>query len=308
MAAGNITWWSELGIHIAVPDKLGGVEVKSMTDNQIKALYDEIPTESRVYAKGIFDSVNLTLRWLYKSPNETSTNLQGYDRMLNYDLRLGAFYPYEFPVDSTLPFIGDFFEVPALNFITNIEDVYVDTDLVQADTDDVITRISTLADITATKTRYLVGVPTSGGEFELTLADLTNTEFLDWYTFDSTGLDAQAFMETGELLEGEAAREKQAPYIHCFFTRTEIGTSLPSSCKMRVKWDFTTGTGSSKWTDAQQVYRFRSNLSEGIGTVVTKNKVRGRGKSIRVQFASDPGKDMILLGWNISYTINTLAV
>jgi hypothetical protein len=74
-----------------------------------------------------------------------------------------------------------------------------------------------------------------------------------------------------------------------------------NSCKMRGKWMWTDGAGGGKWSRQEEVIR---DIHPRIGgnteqypVIVTKNKVRGTGQSLQLEFVSEPGKACTLLGW-----------
>ena len=116
----------------------------------------------------------------------------------------------------------------------------------------------------------------------------------------------------------------QAPYIYCYFDRTETGfvgnevtgytLENPSSCFMTAYWDWAADSYSNRVTTPQQVYRLQqdwrpntSNLSEGNGYLLTisRSKVPGKGRALQLKFNSEDGKDFSLVGWAIVYEANT---
>ncbi len=113
-------------------------------------------------------------------------------------------------------------------------------------------------------------------------------------------------------------RNKQIPYIFFYFNRTEdgftdIGSSLaidnPSSCLVQAQWNWADSVNSGKWGNQFQAYRLlRNYIPSGSGdpfdygdsVIVTKNKLRGSGKTISLKIQSEAGKDMQILGWGVS--------
>jgi hypothetical protein len=74
-----------------------------------------------------------------------------------------------------------------------------------------------------------------------------------------------------------------------------------NSCKMRGKWMLTNVDSGGKWSRQEEVLR---DIHPRIGgstdpypVVVTKNKVRGVGQSLQLEFVSEPGKACTFLGW-----------
>lgn len=78
-----------------------------------------------------------------------------------------------------------------------------------------------------------------------------------------------------------------------------------NSCKLRTKWFWTSGQGGGKWSRQEEVWR---DIHPKIGAdtsaypvVVTKNRVRGQGQSVQMEFVSEPGKACTMLGWGVIY-------
>jgi len=96
------------------------------------------------------------------------------------------------------------------------------------------------------------------------------------------------------------------------WTSTESGYEpiRPSGLLVSAYWDFST-TASSV---AQQAYRYKqtpvvnpADLTE-FGypdTVITSRlKLRGRGRSVRLRFDSEQGKDFVLIGYGVVNATN----
>jgi hypothetical protein len=83
----------------------------------------------------------------------------------------------------------------------------------------------------------------------------------------------------------------------------------PSSLFVSSAWDFNDTFGAS-----QQAYRLKfpvvvdpSNLDvfDYPESVITSRlKVRGTGRSVRIRYESEEGKDFLLLGWGVIYGRN----
>lgn len=146
----GLLWWSRSGIWAIAPDQTGlNMQVVSLTDNSIKDFYDDIPDESKKYAKGAFNKQSKIVQWIYRSTAPTDiTTKYSYDRILNLDTRTGAFYPWR-PIDTsrldTIALSGIIaVDGEAVNateedvyvgtdnvIVAELTDVYVDLDLVQ---------------------------------------------------------------------------------------------------------------------------------------------------------------------------------
>lgn len=303
-AEGQIFWWSKVGI-MGMSQKSGlfgtidgAFDRTNMSEQTIQSFYNlEIPEDSKRYAKGVYDPATNCLQWLFRSDETPSVYM--YDRLLNLDLTLGAFYPWT--VETVGPYISDIFTTLSIN------------------------TLGSGTEIRSSFIKYLCAVPQDETDaYKYTFGFFKNQEFADWQGFDTVGSSYMSFVETGyELLE-DAMRKKQAPYVFCYFRRTEQNyvadgddytVDNPSSCYFQVKWDWASSSASNKWSTKVQAYRFRRvpqfseddlTFDTGFPIVVTKNKVRGNGKAIQFRFESDEiGKDFDLLGWAVPFEGNT---
>jgi hypothetical protein len=151
---------------------------------------------------------------------------------------------------------------------------------------------------------------------KLTFASFTGTDFLDW---DSDSYDSYA--ETGYDFMGDATLKKNNPYITSYLRRTEqrfvsdgaggYESDLPSSCFLVAKWDF--GRDSSRWSNPSQIYRMVNYPVVDINdltfdypydTIVSRTKIRGKGRVLRLKFYSESGKDFYLVGWEHLFAAN----
>lgn len=323
---GKIFWWSKIGI-MAVSQKSGmfgpvegAFDKENITEQTIQGFYnDEISDSSKRYVKGIYDPATNVIQWLFKTSNVVSN--YAYDRVLNLDLTLQAFYPWTISQTASHPYVCGLFITPYINRIPLTINVVSDGDQVINGADNVI-----LADFSSeirnTFIKYVCIVP--GTPNKLTFALFSNTNFADWETFDSTGLAYTSFVETGYELNEDIMRKKQTPFVHCFFRRTEENYlpeddtfvfDRPSSCYFQAKWDWSSSDIANKWSTKVQAYRFRrlpgfseSDLAfdTGYPIVITKNKVRGTGRAIQFRFEnSEIGSDFDLLGWGVLFSGNT---
>lgn len=301
-AEGQLLWWSKIGI-MAMSQKQGmfgtvdGVfDRTNISETTIQSFYNhDIPEFGKKNARGIYDPATNTVQWLFTT--EDTTNRYLFNRVLNLDLTLQAFYPWT--IETPGPYITGFFATPRINELEDTEA------------------------IRSTFIRYICGVP-SDSSYNFTFGYFNNPNFVDWEGYDSVGSTFMSFVETGyELLE-DVMRQKQAPYIYCYFRRTEENyvesgddytTDKQSSCKFQVKWDWSSSQISNRWSTKVEAYRHTRlpffseddlTFDTGYPIVVSRNKVRGHGRSIQFRFESDArGKDFDLLGWATTFHGNT---
>lgn len=319
--------------------------VVNLSKDTVQTFYEEIPSLSKVDAVGNYDQISKKVSWLYRSvAAEDDRNRFRFDKILVLDTRLGAFIPGGIVTFSSSPYyIGGSFNTSVIGSAIESSNVIDGTSNVVDGTGNVIDADSIIVG-SRSFVKYLVfteGVT----EAKWSFGGFTNTGFKDWISVDGVGVDYLSFFETGDELMQDIQREKQATYIHVFFNRTELSYEdlsyetwiRPSGCFMQAQWDWSDHSNSAKFGPKVQVYRFVKRVNDvvldgvdividgtdqifaantylpGSGTdfnsgfpvTVTKNKVRGNGKALKLRFESETGKDFDLLGWAINFSGNT---
>ena len=317
-------WWSSQGIFtIEINNVTKNLSAKSLTQDTIQSFYDDdITALGKLNAMGRYDRATKSIVWLYKE-DDVGTNLRKFDRALVLDVRLNAFYPWKFEdLTNNSPFIASVFNTTSLNIISTEESV-VDGLNVVMDGANVVTDTVITTGASNTFLSFLTIVPNTTTS-KYTFSELNNRNFMDWQTKDSVGITFDSYVITGYELAGDLMRDKQIVYLNSYFKKTETAWQLsdngdyelvnPSSCFLQARWDWSDSDASNKWSDPQQVYRFKlpiypdqDDLTFDNGFVVTmsKSKVRGYGKSLSLKFYSETGKDFDLLGWSIMLTGET---
>lgn len=94
-AEGGVYWWNSDGIYGAVPQQGGQYAVQSITNPSIKTYYTSIPPSNIAFVKGVYDRLNQTIRWVYRLAEiSADTDRFEYDRVLNFKVTTGAFFPW----------------------------------------------------------------------------------------------------------------------------------------------------------------------------------------------------------------------
>lgn len=326
-AGGQLFWFSKVGI-LGMSAKLGlfgpvegSFEKINLTESTIQEFYNDIPEASRQYVKAVYDPSINTIQWLFKTADVAGNCL--YNKILNLDLTLQAFYPWSVSgVEGESPFIVGAIITPRIN-LTDV-DIEVISDGVEV-VDGSNSVVFADYDIVVKNTfiKYPIIVP-ENGKYKLTYGFFNDESFSDWREFDGDGLPYLSYVETGyEILE-DLLRQKQAPVISTFFTRTEqsflptddgFTVDFPSSCYFQTKWDWASHSSANKWSTKTQAYRHRRlpffseddlTFNSGYDIVVSRHKVRGRGRAIQFRFECDEiGKNFDLLGWSVAFTGNS---
>ena len=278
------TYWGTDSIYSIVQDPNSGyLVVQNISAGKIDTFYSAIPVASKEEAcQATYDPVNKRILWFYNSSGSTRQRL---NTVLVYDARFGAFTKWVFS-ESAASYIASAF---------------------------------TLKDNTGTETNRIKLVGLTGTNTTLSIGEIRlTTAYTDW------GLTEQdAYLVTGYDTAQAVSKRKYAPTITVFMKRTETGfTDLgsgdytpigESSLTMQARWDWTDNTVAGKWGTAQQVYRHQrlftpsttASYEDGYPIVVTKNKIRGRGRSIHLKFTAGSGKTAHLIGWTTNYSVLT---
>jgi hypothetical protein len=150
----------------------------------------------------------------------------------------------------------------------------------------------------------------NGTTGKLTMALFKGTDFLDWGT-----ADYDSYAEAGYDFMGDLMLKKTSPYILVYMRPTEEGWSgseslgytpiRESSMLVSSYWNFRTSSSSTP----QQAYRLKYMPVPDVGNLntwdypeevmSTRLKLRGYGRSMRLRFESETGKDFVLLGYGV---------
>ena len=271
------------GIYVISPNQYTGIlEATSLTETSIQTLWNQIPQAEQERMQAAYDSSQKRLYFMY-GPNGTSFAI---DTMLIFDVKLGAWYKYTFdtPTDNVLL-----------------------TGFAIANADD-------SSDNKRMKFIYEVSTTT------VQVADFDQTSFDDW---DGTN-GPLPYMYTGWDNLGDFQKRRQAPVVTVFNQRTETGYTSSgngyapvndSSTLMSAYWDWTSDATNEATTNkigaTQEVYRHprifvpsgASDL-DGYPVVVSRNKVRGRGRVLQLKFEGAADKDSHILGFSVNYKVS----
>ena len=310
---GNFIYWSKAGIYLLKPDTASGrFAAESLSLTSIQDLYLKIPEVAKDFCKGIYDEKENRVRYLYNdSTDYSSSNYpNSYNKELIYDLTLKAWSKNELSsLASDSPYVADYVAMPGYSVSAREESVVAGTDTVLITAGDTVVIPDDVATSRTEQFSFLTIVGTS-----FTLSKYNGSDFLDWKTKDSVGVDYSSYLYTGYELFGDIMRQKQIPYIFLYLQKTEDGFQASgsdlvfknqSSCKVQAQWGWSNSAANGKWGKEFQAYRILRNYTpsgasdaydSGESMVVTKNKLRGSGKCLSLYIRSEQGKDMKLLG------------
>jgi hypothetical protein len=320
-----VVYWSTSGIYAIMPSNSIEYTARNVSDTNIKSFFQDIAVLGKLYVEGAYNASDKTVYWIYSDELSATTSSGRYnkDTVLAFDLQLQSWYWFD--LDTTVGVVPVSIEVTKE---TNTEgetyNVLAGTDNVIVGSDNVIATVPT---VTGTRKIYKVLSlhPVTNNNYSVTFADFENTrdsstKFKDWYSFNTAGAEKEAYFITGYNMGGVGpARAQTGQYLTVFMKRTETAFDInanpinESSCIMQARWDFTDNAGAGKWANEVQVYRQlrpffvagAGPFDDGYPLVISKNKLRGRGKAVQFKFASEVGKDMKIVGWTGTFVGNT---
>lgn len=303
-------WWSKTGIYtIQTSETSGQPEARNISLASIQTLWNKIPNEKKAQVFVEYDEVNQKVFWFY--PDATEDIDYKYNSILILDVNLQAFYPWKVS-DGTA---GHY--IIGSSYFSGLGSTATETQVVNG-ADTIVNGSDTV--VSTMYRDFLQGdseiklLVRSGVDGKLTVAHFSGDSYLDWGTGDYS-----SFAEAGYDFMGDMTTFKNAPYVTTYMRVTEDGYTYngvgyefinPSSCKMSVSWNLTKANSTPR-----EIYKLKNvpvvdpdslgSINYPTDTVVTKSKVRGRGRSMKLRFESSAGKDFHLVGYEVIGAKNT---
>lgn len=300
-AEGVPFWWSKYGIHTFSYDESSGFPMEeNLSISTVQSFWDTLDTNAKERVVATYDRVNKQIFWLYPENGETQLNRRS--RILILDIPLQAFYPWSLSYNEKYPMGLFFFDSYGSEAF---EDDVVDS-LGAVVTD------STSASVTVTRFNLLSSANTRLGIITfknnaMTISLFSSKLFLD---FDTENYDC--YVEAGYDFGGDLLLKKSVPFVTTYCRVTEEGYSAapdynvinPSGLFLEAYWDFKDYSSTR-----QQVYRPKptpvlnpSNTGDNgfnKSVVTSRLKVRGSGRSLRLRYEAEEGKNFVLLGYSV---------
>jgi hypothetical protein len=284
-AEGVPFWWSKYGIHTFAYDESSGYPMEqNLSISTVQRFFDTIDTNAKAKVVSAYDRFNKQIFWLYPENGETALNKR--TRILILDIPLQAFYPWKIADATDYPMGLYFFDSYGSEAFP--DDVFDSLgDFVVDSVGDAVT--VTGYNVLSTAQTQLSVLTFSQNKF--TISVFTGTDFVDW---DSLPYDA--YVECGYDFGGDLLLKKSTPYVTIYTRSTPDANDISTSGLMlETYWDFKTYPATR-----QQVYLPKRVYDQQNKTVVvTRLKVRGSGRSFRLRFQGEEGKDFTLLGYSV---------
>jgi len=253
------------------------LEATNISEKLIQTKWNAIPVANQKTVQTVYDDARKRILLLYGA---TGVNINQYSTALVLDLKVGAFYPFTFNADAT----------------EGILTAYAITDSDASDS--------------ANKVKWTVQSTNN-----MKTCDLNQTDYLDYDGAESP----LPYVVTGHDNIGDFQRRRQAPVITVYAKRTETGYTETgdgwdgdneSSTLLQAFWDWSDDAISGKIGSQNETYRHvRGFVPSGAGdvdgypVVVTRNKIRGRGRALQLRFEGAATKDSHILGYTTNYKI-----
>lgn len=302
-------WWSRYGIHTLQSDPVSGQgQEQNLTLSTIQSFWDRIDVEDKYKVTAAFDAINKRIFWAYPDSGESVESKL--NNFLILDIPLQAFYPWRIEDVET-----NTDSVVGLAFYSGYGADSLELDVTaNSGVDDVITSagddvVSEQISTFNTGDSAIVLLVRDGITNKLTMGAFYNQDFLDWGSVNYV-----SYAETGYDFIGDAILKKSAPYLVTYCRLTETGFTgteftgyeavRPSGLTVASAWDF-----KDTFSVGQQLYRKKfpvvvdpNNLNEynyPEDVITSRVKVRGTGRSMRLRYESEQGKDFQLIGWGM---------
>ncbi len=313
-ASGTPIWWSRYGIHTLSFDQVSGnASEQDLSTSTIQTYWNNIPEASKNKVVAVYDEINKTVYWAW--PNSDEEVESKINNFLVLDLALQAFYPWTVSDEATTSSC-----IVGLTFYSGYGAGLLPLDVITSAGDDVVTSagddvVSFQNSNFATGSPAIVLLVRDGDTGKLTLGGFTATDFLDWGT-----ANYNSYAIAGYEFFGDLVLKKTSPYVTPYMRVTETGWTgnetdgydLVGSSGLLVSslWDFSTTATSTP----QQAYRLKVmpvvdpgnldsfNYPETV--ITTRLKLRGKGRSVRLKFESEQGKNFVLLGYSMMGGVN----
>lgn len=292
--SGFPAWWNSEGIYVM----MGGQNlptIQSLTYNTLKTFYDGIPVTSKRYARGFYHKTDGHIRWIYRSTSTTQvTNLYEYDRVLNFNVRTKAFYPWtisDSPVKVHSILSSELITRPiaSVNVIDSIADNVLDS------LGNQVIAFGESGNDDQQFDKYLVSY-LEGGVYKFTFADRANPTYKDWVVYDGVGVNYTSYFITGFKIAGQALRKFQTNWVKVFSRLDDV-----VSYYFQGIWDFAnTGSDTGRWSVRQHVNHNDLNYSNAARRL----KVRGHGVALQFKVTSVEGEPFDIIGWSSQQSVN----
>lgn len=297
-------WWNHDGIYTIASAGAGILAVKNLTEGSIKFFYQQsIPDESKLYARGAYDSILKRVQWVYKDDSvpEDIASFYNFNRMLTLNLNTNAYYPWS--IASGNPTINGIF------FIESVPETITEETVIDGASDTVIDALGDTVTVLVktglitSRIVYVTTYPQTGTNSNLTFSVEDDITYQDWMSYSGGPVDYSSFFVTGYKLHGNAIAKFQPNWVYVYHRQDGHLDGLTSgSYKFRGVWDYANNTSTNRFSIQQTVSYTDPTYTYGRKRL----KVRGHGLALQFRVDSNGHDPFDIIGWGLFETKNQL--
>lgn len=290
-------WWNSEGIYSIVAGE-GSPQVKPLSFGKIKTFYDAIPTTNKLFARGFYNLVDMTVQWLFRSTVAATTEeLFEFDFILVYNTLTEAWYPWRLSAsDVTVNGISLLLGTSGSVSINQVINDAADTVIDDSTNNVVVYEVGSTSSALTPTFKYITSY-VSGATYKFTFAEARDTTYVDWAQYDGVGVNFDSTFTSGFKLRGDAMRKFQPTYLSVY-----SNNDTDTSYQIRGLWDFATASSTGRWSNAQTVTHSNANY----GTMKARLKMRGHGVALQFKVDSVDGSPFNIIGWSEYTTGNAV--
>jgi hypothetical protein len=217
-----------------------------------------------------------------------------YDRVLNYNIRTNAFYPWTISTSDV-----KVHAIISSELITRPIDIDLVaknnlTDLIVDSGGNQVITFSASGNADQQFDKYLVSYPQSSS-YRFTFANRTDDTYKDWESYDGFGRMYDSYLKSGFRLDGQAIAKSQANWVN-IYSRVEE----PVKYNFQALWDFANTDVTNRWSSSQQVTHTDTRYTNASRRL----KVRGHGKAMQFKVSSVLDEPFDIIGWSSFRSVN----
>lgn len=282
-------WWANDGIYRLRNDpSQGGAVVEAVSKGVIDSYYLAIPLSSRQYARGYYSPTEFTVNWVFRSDEGGGTleELYSFDTVLVHNVQTTSFSAW--PISASTPKINGILNIESaggtIDTLSVIDDAAA---TVQNDAGANVVAYQTSSGATAPVFKYLVSADDGASSYDFTFAETWDTSYVDWYSYDTAGVDFTSYFVCGPKVHGDAQRKFQANYLYAYISNDEV-----NKVKVRGIWNYA--------TSGAKITSYQTLTTSGLTFDVSKKrlKIPGFGVALQYQFTSISGYPFTVHGWS----------
>lgn len=299
-----ILMFTDRGIIAVSVNQFGELEASNLTEDTIDEFYEGLSRSVIANVKGTYITDERRIYWTIPSPVQTGTPCCA-ELVLVMNLDTGGFYKYT--VEGGPQLLVPVQLSASLTEVDAIPITETDGTVITTIAGDPVTtkQVSTVTETTFIG--FLTSYTAVSTNTEAVFTSPINRSMYDWTTLGAQ-TSYQSFVDFSYEYPSSMIGGIQAPYVHSFFlsqSRT-LALSDKSSAKMSVIFDWTLDARTKKISREQEAFKYDTRrLAQANGdeddypyeVVDTKLRVRGAGRSMRIRYRSEEGKDLRLLGY-----------